>query len=802
MLCETFEPQKRLFCQFSQFQKIVFKLKVKMASFGELSFLSEISNIHKSNKKHEIQSAGTVALDNGVESPYYICVQVENQGIEVYHMKDERLFASCPLPEKTRFSCSPIYIKEGNWHYIWTCTSLKTNGEWKILLWKFNDLEEESEVVYRDISNQQIFALHFISSTGQLVIVFRNGKIAFLDPEDDKVHMSASVNESATLLQSMYVPSQANPIDAVRLAPNEASGTNNNPKEIEMNSDTTSSVPKSGSTSFSANVTSSTSMVYLLYSVHVDKIIQYYVDSFSVSERRLVNTRAVVLKEVQAPSHILMSKDSTSIYTISLEGLSIYSLHDESKSYMLIKILHFQSISKIEHIELISDNFLLIQHDSQLSLWDITFGTIQDVYDLKQKPTILTFTCYKSSLKKMNQNSQLTGYIAVLLKKGLAIVPYTLPIKMLLADAVGKRTSKIGKLRGTNELIGEGVLTKSKNGPSMRDQLLKNIQLQDHSLRDELISLRSLAEQKNTTEFDAKFLGVVERYQNQYANNCKILKTSSVLPIPFAHAIESLLFSLDEENELQVSCAASGTLNYLIRHRLFSYSTLVQKGFSGSVFDCLYKFQKDIAFNFLERTSDISAYEIACAIKTAINSSKVKLLRSALARLSLFDSTTSREALLLALVPEDFDSLFKTLGNLVVDSNLASVKFNLETYIYCLSVVLDAMGVGGVASSSENLEAARILYNDLQEKLTNLTAMSLVLPAISEIVKRKKDVHAERVQFYANPQPKAIVDDMGDLATLLKKDFLSEKRKGKSQRARGKEIDMAIGKYTVERLEI
>ncbi|EPY50902.1 hypothetical protein SPOG_00562 [Schizosaccharomyces cryophilus OY26] len=767
-----------------------------MASFGELSLLGEISVSSNAEKKDEYRSSGTVALENGQESSSFIAVQIEKHGIEIYNLKEERLFASCPLPEKTVFSCKPMYLHEGNSHYIWACTSsARSKGEWKLLSWKYNDLKEHGEVRFRDLLNKPVFSIHFIPSSGQLVLVFVNGEISFLDPEDDLIQTSASIKGNATLVKTGSVSNHVEK-DIISNSTSEdksavVDGTGKDQSGEDLSPSSLSSL-------------STTTNIYLLYALSVEKIKQFYMSVFSTSEKRILFTKPIELDSSTSPAHVLLTKNCEKVFGFFSNSVFVYASNESTSSYQREKSFQLENIPALSNVHLILDKFCLVQTKSQVSLWDLTYGTIQDVLDTGNDTTFITVTINKNPSKRssLKLNSTVSGNIILLQKKTIASVPFTMPSVMSLADAIGKRKSKIGKILTKPETIADGALTKSKSSVTLCEQLLKNVQLQDHSLRDELHQLHTYVQNQDGESFDVKFLKFVEGFQVQNSTNRKLLKTNSVLPIPFVHAIESILFSSNEEQDLDLLCPAKATLNYLLRNRLFT-SSILRLHPSRSLFNCIYKFQKESALLLLERTLDLPAFEVGCAIKKALATMKTKLLKIGLLRLSQFDCVEAQEALLLTLGQEDFDLLFKLICASITGKK-TSVPLNLdvEILIYVASIVLDAMGVGGIAASTDNLTTAQELYSGLQSKITSLTAMSLALPAVSELIKHKKKAIAEKTFVHPNPQPKAVVDDKADLATLLKKDGLAEQRKNKSQRARGRELDITIGRYTIERLEI
>ncbi|WBW73034.1 t-UTP complex subunit Utp8 [Schizosaccharomyces osmophilus] len=766
-----------------------------MASFGELSLLGEVSVSSTVDKKNGYCSSGTVALENGQESSSFVAVQIEKHGIEIYNLKEERLFASCPLPEKTIFSCKPMYLHEGNSHYIWACTSsARSRGEWKLLSWKYDELKEHGEVRSRDLSNKPIFSIHFIASSGQLVLVFTNGEISFLDPEDDMIQPATSIQGSASLVQTGSVSKQVE-------QKTEGTPTTGNNSAVEDG--ISQSQPGEGLLP-SVNSSATTTNIYLLYALSIEKIQQFYVSVFSTSEKRLLYTKPIELGSSTPPIHVLLAKDCDNIFGFFPDNIFVYASNESSGSYQRVKSFQLENMPALSNVDIIFDKFCLVQTKSQVSIWDLTYGTIQDVFNTDNDTAFITVTINGNPSRKSSSkiNSTVSGNIILLQKKAIASVPFTMPAVMSLADAIGKRKAKIGRILTKPETIADGALTKSKSSVTLCEQLLKNVQLQDNSLRNELHQLQTYVQNRDGESFDAKFLKFVEGFQTQNSTNRKLLKTNSVLPIPFVHAIESILFSSNEEQDLDLLCPAKATLNYLLRNRLFT-SSILRLNPSRSLFNCIYKFQKESALLLLERTLDLPAFEVGCAIKKALSSMKTKLLKIGLLRLSQFDSAEAQEALLLTLAQEDFDLLFKLIcASITGKKTSVPLNLDMEILIYIASTVLDAMGVGGIAASTENQSTAQDLYSGLQSKITSLTAMSLVLPAVSELIKhRKKDV-AENTFVHPNPQPKAVIDDKADLATLLRKDGLAEQRKNKSQRARGKELDMTIGRYTIERLEI
>ncbi|EPX74780.1 uncharacterized protein SOCG_02262 [Schizosaccharomyces octosporus yFS286] len=764
-----------------------------MASFGELSLLGEVSVSSTVEKKNGYRSSGTVALENGQESSSFVAVQIEKHGIEIYNLREERLFASCPLPEKTIFSCKPMYLHEGNSHYIWACTSsAKSRGEWKLLSWKHNELQEHGEVRFRDLSNKPIFSIQFIASSGQLVLVFTNGEVSFLDPEDDMIQSAASIQGSATLFQTGCVSKQVVP----KTEENEENNSSN------MDGKTQSQIGEDLLPSVNSSTT--TTNIYLLYALNIEKIKQFYVSVFSTSEKRFLYTKPIELGSSSPPTHVLLTKNCENIFAFFPKNVFIYASNESNGSYQRVKSFQLEDMPALSNVDLIFDKFCLVQTKNQVSLWDLTYGTIQDVFDTENDIAFITVTINGNPSRRSGSktNTTISGNIILLQKKTIASLPFTMPSVMSLADAIGKRKAKIGRILTKPETIADGALTKSKNSVTLCEQLLKNVQLQDTSLRNELQQLQTFVQTKDGESFDAKFLKFVEGFQTQNSTNRKLLKTNSVLPIPFVHAIESILFSPNQEQDLDLLCPAKATLNYLLRNRLFT-SSILRLHPSRSIFNCIYKFQKESALLLLERTLDLPAFEVGCAIKKALSSMKTKLLKIGLLRLSQFDSAEAQEALLLTLAQEDFDLLFKLIcASITGKKTSVPLNLDMEILIYTASTVLDAMGVGGIAASNENQNTAQELYSGLQSKITSLTAMSLVLPAVSELIKHKKKATAENTFVHPNPQPKAVVDDRADLATLLKKDGMAEQRKNKSQRARGKELDMTIGRYTIERLEI
>ncbi|EEB08201.1 hypothetical protein SJAG_03341 [Schizosaccharomyces japonicus yFS275] len=767
-----------------------------MASFGEVSLLGSLSSGSKSGRKGKSKLFGVVATKNGLECAQQLAVEVEGQGIDLYSLKQQRLIASCPLPDKTQFSCDPVYVKQDSVHRVWACTcSTKTNNAWALLQWRYDETDEQTSITYTDLSGRKAFSLLLEPDTQQLMVVFEDGSVYILPSQETDGSLSEPVwSPLASGDQVLQVVCSNKKVPENAKAQEDARSG-----DVEMTDAVDVDSTKEDA------IRNSPSSLHMLYATKSAGNTQYVVASYSLARREVVAKRLVHDKfGTNYSPQLALLNDGEAVCAFGNERLSVYEAVT-ADSLRLAHTFDFSGVlSTVVRIVPISRNFCTLFAENTAFLLDLQYGTVQAEFSMGSSNSL----GFLAILKRSDTDKAVAGDIVFTSRKSLHQLPFYAPKHLRLADAVGKRRHKLGQNMTVHGALADGILTKSKNTTSLCEQVLKNMRIQDESGRATLVDLQKLAAEGKCDEFDQRFTEFAEAYQNEFGTRRRAkdaaLQNIQLLPVSFVHAVQELLFA-EVDGALKLKLPARETLKYLLRNRLFSCSALNVPG-GQSVFQCLHDFHPELGMLLMERISDVSAVDIARALKVALQRNKKKHFIVLFARLDTLHAPSAIAILKEQLIPEELDSLFSVVAQFLLTPSRAtsSAKLSDGALARCAALIMDCLGPGRLALGEQNLALVKDLHSSVEESLKAMNSLLLLLPAVTELIKHKRSMSAgaKAGVVYSNPQPKAVVEEVSDLATLLKKDAFMEKAKGKNQRSRAKNLDMTIGKYTVERLEI